>query len=75
MDVIERLSKQGKNLGYEGETLQTFVKEQQIELRDERKAMREAEYERREAEMKSVRLRQTLTMKSARLGQKLSTRN
>ena len=50
MDVIERLTKQGKDLGYEGETLQTFVKEQQIELRDERKAMREAERERREAE-------------------------
>ena len=50
MDVIERLTKQGKDLGYEGETLQTFVKEQQIELRDERKAMREAERERRKAE-------------------------
>ena len=50
MDVIERLTKQGKDLGYEGEKLQTFVKEQQIELRDERKAMREAERERREAE-------------------------
>ena len=53
MDVIERLTKQGKNLGYEGETLQTFVKEQEIELRDERKAMREAERERREAERES----------------------
>ena len=52
MDVIERLTKQGKDLGYEGETLQTFVKEQQIELRDERKAMREAE---REAEAKLER--------------------
>ena len=50
MDVIERLTKQGKDLGYEGETLQTFVKEQQIELRDKRKAMLEAERERREAE-------------------------
>ena len=50
MDVIERLTKQGTDLGYEGETLQTFVKEQQIELRDERKAMREAERERHEAE-------------------------
>ena len=50
MDVIERLTKQGKDLGYKGETLQTFVKEQQIELRDERKAMREAEHESREAE-------------------------
>ena len=50
MDVIERLMKQGKDLGYEGETLQTFVKEQQIELRNKRKAMREAERERREAE-------------------------
>ena len=45
MDVIERLTKQGKDLGYEGETLQTFVKEQQIELRDERKAMGEFERE------------------------------
>ena len=53
MDVIERLTKQGKDLGYEGETLQTFVKEQQIELLDERKAMREAERERREAERES----------------------
>ena len=53
MDVIERLTKQGKDLGYEGETLQTFVKEQQIELRDERKAMREAERERCEAERES----------------------
>ena len=53
MDVIERLTKQGKDLGYEGETLQTFVKEQQIELRDERKAMRETEHERREAERES----------------------
>ena len=53
MDVIERLTKQGKDLGYEGETLQTFVQEQQIELRDERKAMREAERERREAERES----------------------
>ena len=52
MDVIERLTKQGKDLGYEGEALQTFVKEQQIELRDERKAMREAERERPEAEAK-----------------------
>ena len=50
MDVIERLTKQGKDLGYEGEILQTFVKEQQIELRDERKVMPEAERERREAE-------------------------
>ena len=53
MDVIERLTKQGKDLGYEGETLQTFVKEQQIELRDERKAMRETERERPEAERES----------------------
>ena len=50
MDVIERLTKQGKDFGYEGETLQTFVKEQQIELRDEQKAMREAECEKRKAE-------------------------
>ena len=50
MDVIERLTKQRKDLGYEGEILQTFVKDQQIELRDERKVMREAEREKRVAE-------------------------
>ena len=50
MDVIEWLTKQGKDLGYEGETLQTFVKEQQIELRNERKTMHKAEHERGEAE-------------------------
>ena len=54
MDVIERLTKQGKDLGYEGDTLQTFVKEQQIELRDERKAMCEAERERCKAEKEKL---------------------
>ena len=52
MHVIERLTKQGKDLGYEVETVQTFVKEQQIELSNERKAIRKAERERREAEAK-----------------------
>ena len=64
MDVIERLTKQGKDLGYEGETLQTFVKEQQIELRDERKAMREAEWKVAKLRMLSARLRQNLSAKS-----------
>ena len=45
MDVIEILTKQGKELGYEGEALQTFVKEQQIVLRNERKAMCDAKTE------------------------------
>ena len=66
MDVIERLTKQGKDLGYEGETLQTFVKEQQIELRDERKAMREAERERREADAKLERERREADAKLER---------
>ena len=35
MDVIERLTKQRKELDYEGEALQTFVKEQQV-VADER---------------------------------------
>ena len=82
MDVIERLTKQGKDLGYEGETLQTFVKEQQIELRDERKAMRETKRERREAENTKRKLRQKLSakrpilsVKIVRLRQNLSARN
>ena len=56
MDVIERLTKQGKDLGYEGETLQTFVKEQQIELHDGQKAMRKAEREKREAREAKARI-------------------
>ena len=60
MDVLERLTKQGKDLGYEGETLKTFVKEQQIELHVEREKLelmerieaqkRDAAREAREAE-------------------------
>ena len=50
MYAIGRLTKRGKDLRCECDTLQTFVKEQQIELRGERKAMCEAERERREAE-------------------------
>ena len=64
MDVIERLTKQGKDLGYEGETLQTFVKEQQIELRDERKAMREADVKGAKLRMLSAKLKQNLSAKS-----------
>ena len=64
MDVIERLTKQGKDLGYEGETLQTFVKKQQLELRDERKAMPEAERERHEAENAKREAEQKLSVKS-----------
>ena len=76
MDVIERLTKQGKELGYEGETLQTFVKEQQIQLRDERKAMREAEREKREAEAKiEHEKRIKLSVKNARLRQNLSVKS
>ena len=67
MDVIERLTKQGKDLGYEGETLQTFVEEQQIELRDERKAMREAERERREAERESCKAKNAKREAEAKL--------
>ena len=44
MDTSERLTKQGKELGYEGEELKTFVKEQQVIL-CKRQAARDAERE------------------------------
>ena len=50
MDVVKELTKVGKDLGLEGEALNTFVSEQQVILRDERQAARDAERERREAE-------------------------
>ena len=68
MDVIERLTKQGKDLGYEGETLQTFVKEQQIELRDERKAMRQ------NLSVKGVKPMQNLSVKGVKPMQNLSVK-
>ena len=49
MDTLERLTKQGKEMGYEGEELKTFVKEQQVIFRDERQAARDADRETREA--------------------------
>ena len=66
MDVIERLTKQGKDLGNEGETLQTFVKEQQIELRDERKAMRKLSVKGAKLRMLSAKLRQNLSVKGVK---------
>ena len=45
MDTLGRLTKQGKELGYEGEELKTFVKEQQVILRDECQAASEASRE------------------------------
>ena len=62
MDVKERLTKQGKDLGYEGETLQTFVKEQQIELRNQRKAIRELSVKCAKLNVKSAKQRQNLSV-------------
>ena len=50
MDVVKELTKVGKDLGLEGEALNAFVSEQQVILRDDRQAARDAERERREAE-------------------------
>ena len=55
MATLERLTKQGKDLGYEGEALNTFVKEQQVILRDERQAARDAERKAREASREGER--------------------
>ena len=52
MDVINQLTKLGNELGYEGEALKAFITEQQIILRDERQAARDAERESREVELK-----------------------
>lgn len=45
MDTLERLNEQGKELGYDGEELKAFVKEQHAILREERQAILEAERE------------------------------
>ena len=48
MDTIENLKAQGEALGYEGDALRAFIKDQQDRLRDERKAQREAQARERE---------------------------
>ena len=75
MDVIERSTKLGKDLGYEGETLQTFVKEQQIELRDEQKPCTKLSVKGTKLKMLSVKLRQKLSMKGVRPRQNLSAKS
>ena len=48
METIENLKAQGEALGYEGDALRAFIKDQQDMLRDERKAQREAQARERE---------------------------
>ena len=48
METIENLKAQGEALGYEGDALRAFDKDQQDRLRDERKAQREAQARERE---------------------------
>ena len=59
METIENLNAQGEALGYEGDALRAFIKDQQDRLRDERKAQREAQARERElAEAKEARERE-----------------
>ena len=59
METIENLKAQGEALGYEGDALRAFIKDQQDRLRDERKAQREAQARERElAEAKEARERE-----------------
>ena len=48
METIENLKAQGEALGYEGDALRAFNKDQQDRLRDERKAQRDAQARERE---------------------------
>ena len=68
MDVIERLTKQGKDLGYDGETLQTFIKEHQIELRNERKAIGEFEREKANIEREKANIDHETCEAEAKIG-------
>ena len=90
MDVIERLTKQEKDLGYEGETLRTFVKEQRLNYVMSEKPCAKLNVKGvklRLLSMKlkplcvrlgqkfSVTLRQKLGVKTVRLRQKLSMKS
>ena len=67
METIENLKAQGEALGYEGDALRAFIKDQQDRLRDERKAQREAQARERElAEAKEARERELAEAAAAR---------
>ena len=67
METLENLKAQGETLGYEGDALRAFIKDQQDRLRDERKAQREAQARERElAEAKEARERELAETAAAR---------
>ena len=66
METIESLKAQGQALGYEGDALRAFVKDQQDRLRDERQEQRNArEMEAREREL-ALKERELAEAKEAR---------
>ena len=52
MDLLKELMSMGEALGYEGDTLRAFVKDQQAQQRDERNAQRQKEKEELENKVK-----------------------
>ena len=51
MNLLKELMSMGEALGYEGDTLRAFVKDQQAQQRDERIAERQKEKEEREYQL------------------------
>ena len=58
MDTLQKLSEIGTSLGYEGEALRDFIKEQQALQRDERQKQREREREKENLELQKQKLEQ-----------------
>ena len=56
METIENLKAQGEALGYEGNALRAFIKDQQDRLSNERKAQHEAQAREREAQARKREL-------------------
>ena len=57
MEKLKELREYGESLGYEGESLQQFIKEQQVVWRDERQAERERQREQDEYNLKLQQVR------------------
>ena len=64
METIENLKAQGEALGYEGDALRAFIKDQEDRLCDERKAQREPQA--RERELVEARERELAEAAAAR---------
>ena len=74
METIENLKAQEEALGYEGDALRAFIKDQQDMLRDERKTQREAQPREREVQARERELVEAMEARERELSEAAAAR-